>query len=80
MDVRSPFVAHPQSAELPEPGQRPLNDPPVHAQPAAMLLHPVGRSPARCGAHAAPSGTPSSHRHGLHTAVRVCDADDRVCL
>ncbi len=37
MDVRSPFVAHPQSAELPEPGQRPLNDPPVHAQPATML-------------------------------------------
>ena len=42
MDVRSPFVAHPQSAELPEPGQRPLNDPPVHAQPATMLCTPSG--------------------------------------
>ena len=42
MDVRSAFVAHPQAAELPEPGQRPLNDPPVHTQPAAMLCTPSG--------------------------------------
>ena len=42
MDVRSAFVAHPQAAELPEPGQRPLNDPPVHPQPAAMRCTPPG--------------------------------------
>ena len=42
MDVRSALVAHPQSAELTEPGQRPLNDPAVHAQPAAMLCTPSG--------------------------------------
>ena len=78
MDVRSAFVAHPQAAELPEPGQRPLNDPLVHAQPAAMRCTPPGE-PARCGMHAGPSGVPSSHRHGLHTAVGVCGADDRVC-
>ncbi len=42
MDVRSAFVAHPQVAELQEPGQRPLNDPPVHAQPAAMRCTPPG--------------------------------------
>ncbi len=42
MDVRSAFVAHPQAAKLPEPGQRPLNDPPVHPQPAAMLCTPPG--------------------------------------
>ena len=40
MDVRSAFVAHPQAAKLPEPGQRPINDPPVHAQPAAMRCTP----------------------------------------
>ena len=33
MDVRSAFVAHPQAAELPEPGQRPLNDPPYTPNP-----------------------------------------------
>ena len=42
MDVRSALVAHPQAAELTEPGQRPLNDPPVHAQPATMLCTPPG--------------------------------------
>ena len=42
MDVRSALVAHSQAAELPEPGQRPLNDPPVHAQPVAMLCTPSG--------------------------------------
>ena len=42
MDVRSAFGAHPQAAELTEPGQRPLNDPPVHAQPVAMLCTPSG--------------------------------------
>ena len=42
MDVRSALVAHSQSAELTEPGQRPLNDPPVHAQPAAMRCTPSG--------------------------------------
>ena len=42
MDVRSALVAHPQSAELPEPGQRPLNDPPVRAQPATMPCAPAG--------------------------------------
>ena len=42
MDVRSALVAHSQAAELTEPGQRPLNDPPVHAQPAAMLCTPSG--------------------------------------
>ena len=40
MDVRSALVAHPQATELPEPGQRPLNDPPVHAQPATMRCTP----------------------------------------
>ncbi len=42
MDVRSAFVAHPQAAKLQEPGQRPLNDPPVHPQPAAMRCTPPG--------------------------------------
>ena len=42
MDVRSALVAHPQSAELPEPGQSPLNDPPVRAQPATMPCAPAG--------------------------------------
>ena len=42
MDVRSAFVAHPQAAKLPEPGQRPINDPPVHPQPAAMRCTPPG--------------------------------------
>ena len=42
MEVRSALVAHSQATELTEPGQRPLNDPSVHPQPATMLCTPSG--------------------------------------
>src|SRR5215207_9859220 len=46
MQVRPPFVAHSQPPEPAQPGEGPLDLPPVPAQPLARL-HPLARDPGQ---------------------------------
>ena len=43
MNIRPSLIANPQSAELAQPRQRPLNHPPIENQPAPMLCGAFGQ-------------------------------------